>query len=355
MSKYGYDLIANFDNLYDAHLNLRKGKTSKREMINYELGLTKNLYGTFLKLKNKTYKPKGYYSFIIKEPKEREVFAAYYQDRVVIRALCDHIIKPLISKRLIYDNAACQIDKGSHFSLKRLTHHLTKYYKKHGNEGYILKCDISKYFPSINQKVLKDKLSKIIDDKVVLALTFQFIDSFHTPGRPGFGIPLGNHTSQWFALYYLDSIDRFIKEKCQIKHYVRYMDDLIIIHHDKDFLRDLLQKITYIVEEELKLTLNHKTQITTMKNGVEFLGWRFYLTSTGKVIKKLKNATKSRIKRRIRKLDSDYEKGLITDEKVINVFASYRGHLIHGMADSMIKYLDQRKYEILNKKIIDTQ
>lgn len=101
---------------------------------------------------------------------------------------------------------------------------------------------------------------------------------------------MGNQTSQLFALYYLDPLNRLIKEQLRIKHYTRYMDDCILVHPDKKYLQECLRQMTLLVEDELKLSFNHKTQITPLATGVEYLGWHFYLTDTGKSYSQIMHA-----------------------------------------------------------------
>ena len=325
-----YEKICDFQNLYKAHINSRKGKRKKTEIVKFEVNLARNLVIMHEQLLNKTYKMNGYYHFTIYEPKERDVFAAYYPDRVLLHCICDEVLTPLLQKRVIYDNVACQIGKGTHFAMTRLTKFMCEHYKTHGAQGYFLKCDVTKYFASIDHEILKKKLDKVLVDKDIKKLVFDFIESYETAGRPGVGLPLGNQSSQWFAVYYLDQADRFIKEKLRVKHYIRYMDDLLLIHHDKQFLVDALKQIRMVVEGELKLELNGKTQIFPIRNGVEFLGWRFYITETGKVVKTLKAQSKLRYKRRLKGLQKEYATGKIELENVKNAIASYKGHLMHG-------------------------
>ena len=148
------------------------------------------------------------------------------------------------------------------------------FYKKHGAIGYFLKCDIRKFFDNIDHFVLKQKLSKAIEDDRVLTLLYQIIDSFEV--TPGKGLPLGNQTSQRFAIFYLDSFDRLIKEKLKIKYYSRYMDDCVLIHPDKDYLKYCLEQMKKCAEA-LKIDFNEKTEIFPLKNGVDYLGWHIYL------------------------------------------------------------------------------
>lgn len=141
---------------------------------------------------------------------------------------------------------------------------------------------------------------------------------------------MGNQSSQWFALYYLDKIDRIIKEKYKIKYYTRYMDDLILLHEDKEHLKACLGEIRAYAAEKLKLEFNEKTQLFPVSEGVDYLGWRFYLTDTGKVIRRLRTSNKRRFKRRLRAFQKRYRAGELELEAITRSLASYNGHLKHG-------------------------
>lgn len=146
-----------------------------------------------------------------------------------------------MERHLIYDNAACRKDKGTLFAMNRLNEFLYSHYRIHGRKGYFLKCDIRKFFDNIDHEVLKNSLTRIVDDDRTLRLLFNIIDSYETAS--GKGIPMGNQTSQWFALYYLDPLDRLVKEKLRIKYYTRYMDDMILISENKEVLKEALAEI----------------------------------------------------------------------------------------------------------------
>ncbi|MCL2010972.1 MAG: RNA-directed DNA polymerase [Synergistaceae bacterium] len=161
-----------------------------------------------------------------------------------------------------------------------------------------------------------------------MRLLEKIIDSFNSGA--GKGIPMGNQTSQLFALYYLDPLDRLVKERRRVKHYTRYMDDMVLLHPDRDFLRDCLSQMRELAEDVLKLELNEKTQVFPIRNGVDYLGWHFYLTETGKVIKKLRVSAKSRIKRRMKGLQKGYAEGKIGFDDVNRSMVSTHGHLTHG-------------------------
>jgi Reverse transcriptase (RNA-dependent DNA polymerase). len=200
-------------------------------------------------------------------------------------------------------------------------------YRKCSTNAYILKCDVRKYFASIDKEILKDILSAKIKDKDVFVLIKKIIDSYNVSSTKG--LPIGNQTSQWFALFYLDKIDRLIKEKLRIKYYTRYMDDMILLHESKDYLKYCLKEMKKLAEE-LKLGFNEKTQIFPVKNGVDYLGFRFYLTDTGKVIRRLRTSSKKRFKRRLKKFTKYYNEYKIGLLEITRSIASYKGHLKHG-------------------------
>ena len=172
-----------------------------------------------------------------------------------------------------------------------------------------------------------------IPDRNVLGLLFHIIRSYEgtidpVTGRKK-GLPLGNQTSQWFALYYLDPMDRLVKERMRIKHYIRYMDDGVLIHESKEYLNEALARMLDKAKD-LKLEFNEKTQITPISEGVDFLGFRFYLTDTGKVIRRLRTSNKRRWKRRLKKYKEEYRVGNKSLEGITRSVASYSGHLAHG-------------------------
>ena len=300
----------------------------KTEVVQFELDLSEELVSLQEELKKRTYQVGKYYKFTIYDPKKREIQALPFRDRIVQHVLCDHILEPLMERHLIYDNSVCRKGRGTHFTLDRLTGFFRDYYKKYGPEGYVLKCDIHEYFDSIDHRVLKTGLRRVVKDPDIYGLLERIIDSYEkTSGK---GLPMGNQTSQWFALYYMDGLDRVAKERCRMKYYTRYMDDCILLCRDKWYLKECLAAMKQYAEEELLLEFNQKTQLTTIKNGVDYLGFRFYLTDTGKVIRRLRTDSKRRWKRRLKKIKRQYREDEITLEEITRCIASYKGHLKHG-------------------------
>lgn len=264
------------------------------------------------------------------EPKKRTIHALRYRDRVVQHCLCDEVLEPLFEKRLIYDNAACRKGKGTLFAVNRLSLFLRKFYRIHGNNGYFLKCDVRKFFDSIGHDQLKAILRRIIQDRSIYALCEMIIDSYET--SLGKGLPLGNQSSQWFALLYLDGLDRLCKERLRLKYYTRYMDDIVIVHEDKNYLHECVHQMREFAQFERGLTFNEKTQIFPLKNGVEYLGFRFALSDSGAVVRRVKTSSKLRYKRRLWRYQTLYREGWIEMSDIRQSLAGFHGHLKHGDA-----------------------
>lgn len=342
-----YETIHEFENLFKAHMAARKGKADKEEVLRFEMELYGNLARLKWELEHGHYKIRPYQPFTIFDPKKRLIYAPSYRDRVVQHCLCDRIIEPVLEKRFIYDNAASRKGKGTHFALNRTVGFLREHHRKFGCEGYILKCDIAKYFDNIDHRILYELLKGTDEfDKKLLWLLREILGSYHT--QFGKGLPLGNQSSQWFALYYLDRMDRIVKERLRIKHYSRYMDDCVLIHPDKGYLKHCLAVMKRHVEEERKLSFNAKTQIVPISQGVDYLGFHLYLTETGKVIKRLRTSNKKRLRRKLKHYRRAYASGKIELSAITRSLASYRGHLSHGHTYKLRKNL--MNHFILHRK-----
>lgn len=209
-----WDTMIGFTGLYKAHRRARLGKRHKKEVIEFEMNLSENLWATHYDLKYGKYRVGGYHTFMIYDPKEREIQAIHYRDRIVQHTFCDNFLTPLLDRHLIYDNAACRKNKGSHFAIKRLRRFMTEHYKNYGKNGYFIQIDVKKYFASIDHTVLKEKLKRIVKRDDVLSLLYNIIDSYNKEEDKG--LPMGNQTSQCFALLYLSDVDRFIKERLRV-------------------------------------------------------------------------------------------------------------------------------------------
>jgi RNA-directed DNA polymerase len=277
-----YNQIYEFENLYSAYKKARKGKRGKKAVCEFEYDLEKNLFELQKDLKNETFRFSGYNEFIVTDPKERTISAAPFRDRVVHHAICN-FLEPIMDKTLVDQTYACRYNKGSHRAIAKAVNYVRKY-------KYVLKLDVKKYFFSIDHEILLEKLKKKISDKKLLQLIKLLLDT-HDTGEEyymGFkgdtlfeyarkkGLPIGNLTSQLFANFYLNEIDRLICEKLKIKSFVRYMDDIIIFSDSKVELTSALKAIVNNLES-IRLKLNeNKSMIINLKNGLSYLGFHIY-------------------------------------------------------------------------------
>lgn len=264
-----------------------------------------------------TYKPSSIYSFVIYEPKERFITANYFEDKIVQEVLTRHVLEPLIQPKLIYDNYATQKKKGSSLALKRLKKFIYQYHKElnWSSEGWVLSCDIKKYFYTIDQKIAIKLVNKLdMDDelkgmiaKQITAYGYKFNRYTDEPNR---GICIGFQTSQWIAVYYLNGLDHFIKEKLHICYYGRYMDDFYLIHESKEYLQYCWDEIRKYVENKLNLELNEKTHISPISQGVCFIGYRGLLNQRTHQVellvrRKSIRRERKRLRKQIRKINND--------------------------------------------------
>ena len=238
-----------------------------------------------------------YHYFTIFDPKERIICAASFKERVLHHAIIN-ICEPLFEKALICHTYACRKGKGRLKAIYQAQNNARK-------KQWFLKMDIRKYFNSINHSVLKQMLESRLKDRELLGLLFKIIDSYQR--QPGTGIPIGNLTSQHFANFYLNPLDRLITEKLGIGHYVRYMDDFTLWHEDKKTLNNAWLQIENFLYETLKLKLKPTPYLNRTAHGMEFLGFRVFPHTL-----KLNNRSKKRFINSLRELDSSLERNEIT-------------------------------------------
>lgn len=299
--------VFSLKNLKNAHHKCRLSKQHKRGTVMFELDLPCKLVKLTNELASFKYKMGGYTKFKVLDPKERNIEALSYADRVVLVCFCENSLKPRLERRLIYDNAASRENKGTQFAIDRLhkfMHDCFTGFKN--NKFYFLKCDISKYFANIDHAILLEKLKQIglSEDELWFC---ELVIKNGDYARMEKGLPLGNLTSQWFALLYLDEVDRFIKEKLRIKYYTRYMDDFVLIHENKWALRNAKYEISKLCAEKLKLLLSpNKTVIGRVGDGLDYLGFNHKLLENGKIQIKQRQQAKQRMKHKIKRMEQKY-------------------------------------------------
>ncbi len=316
------EAMADCGNVQKAYNKARRGKRYRKEVLIFTKDKEENLQAVQEDILSVAYKPSEYRYFKVYEPKERQIMALPFYDRVVQHAI-NNVLEPIFDKRFISQSYACRKGKGMHGASDTLQEWLYEWQKFHPDEPlYAIKADIHHYFQSISHDVLKAEIRKVIKDAAVLELLDIIID--HNGNMAdGVGIPVGNLTSQLFANIYLDALDQFIKHKLGAKYYIRYMDDFIILSPDKEQLRCWLAEIEEFLRDELRLELNPKTTILAAKNGIDFVGYKHRATH-----RKVRRDSIKRIKRTIKKCES----GKITTEQLRKSITSWTGHA--GHADS---------------------
>lgn len=343
----GWEKVISFGALYEGLEKARRNVMWKDSVSGYSLDGLENTLRLQQELRDGTYRISEYQRFMIHEPKEREIVATRIRDRQFQRSLCDNVLYDEMTHSFIHDNCACQRGKGVDFALDRMNAHLQRYYRKHGNSGWVLRCDIRHYFPETPHEVAKEAIRKRVKDPQCCLAAEEIVDSFG--GNKGIG--LGSQVSQLVELAVLDPIDHYIKERLRIKHYVRYMDDFILIHEDRTVLENAKKVITEKVNA-LGLEMNRKTQISPLKNGIRFLKWRFILTDSGRVIRRISRQSVVKERRKLKKLAGKIRRGEIPEEYLWTSFQSWRANARRGNAGRQIyemeKLYNQLKEEIEN-------
>lgn len=329
-----FQKLISFENLYRSYKVSMHGKGKKESAIKFDLMALENLYLMKNQLVNHQYKISPYTEFIVSEPKKRVVKSGSFRDKVPQHCLCDYVLLPKMETIFIKDNYAGQIGKGTLFGLDRLSENISKFYIENGYDGYILKCDITKFFYSIDHEILRDIVHYYVEDKDIQYVCDLFIDS-----TDGVGLPLGNQVSQVFALMFLNGLDHFVTEELGCELYGRYMDDFYLIAKDKEYLQFCLNAIQEYLST-LKLTLNGKTEIVPLRKGIRFLGFHTYITEEGKIIRKLTGDNKRQIKKRLRKYVKLIAKGELSVEKFYEKYNSWKNHASHGNCIKLIHSMD---------------
>ena len=289
-----------------------RGKRGKADVQEFSLRLMDNIFSLHNGLINKTYRHGGYQAFNICDPKPRNIHKANVRDRLLHHAIYRKLY-PFFDKTFIADSYSCRIGKGTHKAINRFRSLAYKVNENNTRTCWVLKCDIRKFFASIDHKILMEILSQYIPDQDILQLLSEVINSFYSI-RPGTGLPLGNLTSQLFVNIYMNEFDQFVKHKLKARYYIRYADDFVIISNNRVRLEEFKTPIQDFLKSHLKLELHpEKVFIKTLTSGVDFLGWINFADH-----RVLRTATKRRMFKKI---------GQITTNETLN---SYLGLLKHG-------------------------
>lgn len=319
---HSYEDIISVENLLAAWQEFVRGKRGKRDVQEFQHHLMDNVLALHRNLAAGTYTHGPYEAFKINDPKPRDIHKATVRDRLVHHALYRRFY-PFFNHTFIADSYSCRNEKGTHKAMERFRTFAHKVSKNDTHTCWVLKCDIRKFFASIDQQILFDILARYISDERLQALIVEIVRGFHSTA-PGKGLPLGNLTSQLLVNIYMNEFDQFVKHTLKAKRYVRYADDFVFLSHDRRWIEALIPQIADFLETRLALSLHpHKVSISTFASGVDFLGWIHFPDH-----RVLRTSTKRRMIKRVHCLESDSP-----------TVRSYRGMLSHGNARKLMDYL----------------
>jgi RNA-directed DNA polymerase len=308
-----YEYIISVENLLESWREFVRGKRKRKDVEEFGRYLMENILSLHRDLVSGTYIHSAYEHFKIADPKPRDIHKALVRDRLLHHAL-HRVLYPFFDKTFIADSYSCREEKGTHKALNRFRRFSNILSIGNRRTVWVLKCDIKKFFASVDHQALLDILQKYIEDKKLLGLLRNIISSFDS-GTSGKGLPLGNLTSQLLVNIYMNEFDQFVKHRIKIRHYIRYADDFVFLSTDKSELFEILPKVQEFLQTKLKLTLHPKKVSTaTIASGVDFLGWVHFPNH-----RVLRTTTKRRMFRRIK----------VTNTKEETI-ASYLGLLSHG-------------------------
>ncbi|MBF0151765.1 MAG: group II intron reverse transcriptase domain-containing protein [Magnetococcales bacterium] len=313
-----FDAIVSFPNLWQAAHKAWRGKKDKTRIANFYFNLERELLCLQHELISGQYQPRPYHVFTVTDPKRREIAAADFRDRVVHHAIVN-VLDPIFEKQLIFGTYACRVGKGTHAAVQRAQSFSRR-------NPFFLKCDIRKYFQSVDHAILKALLARIIKDRILLNLLDLVIDHPVLGHIPGKGIPIGNLTSQHFANLYLGELDHFVKETLRVEGYLRYMDDFLFFGQTKSTLHGIHLDIIQFLHERLSLMLKDRvTLLAPVSDGIPFLGFRIFPSNI-----RLPQKGLARFRRKLYAKELDFHQGKINETLLSRSVGSMIGHMAHA-------------------------
>ena len=312
-----WDELCNLDNLELAYKKARKGKASKRYIIEFEKDFYTNLSILRFELMFNFYQPKPLKTFVIKDPKTRIISKSDFRDRIVHHAICN-LIEPTFDKSFIFDSYANRKGKGTLKAIQRFEQFKRKVSKNNSKSCLVLKADIKHYFENINRGILLMQIKNKIQNPNLLRL-IQLILNNHQHKK---GMPLGNLTSQFFANIYLDKLDQYVKHKLKVRYYIRYVDDFIIFDNSKQKLESLMININHFLIKYLEIELHSaKSKVIPINNGIQFLGYRIFPNH-----KLLKKPNLRKFYCRLFEQINLYKNNLLNFDKIYNSYLGWQGY-----------------------------
>jgi RNA-directed DNA polymerase len=262
-----FNKVISLENLFSAWTEFKQEKSNKNDVADFEVNLEDHIFKLHEELRNETYKHGGYLSFFIHDPKRRHIHKAPVRDRLLHHAI-HRVIEPMWNKVFIFDSWSSRRNKGTHAAVKRLHKLGLRLSRNNTQVLWVLKLDIRKFFDSVDHKILLELLMQKTQDQKLYKLLEEIIDSY-TPG-----LPLGNLTSQLFANVYMNPLDQFVKHELKIIGYIRYADDFLLLHPNREFLEGCLVRINNFLKETLHLKIHpDKIVLKRYSGGIDYLGY----------------------------------------------------------------------------------
>lgn len=353
-----YENMISYNNILSVYKKIKNSTKNKKEVYNYELNLNQNLLDTLFSLSKSTYVFSKYNIFLVREPKYRLIMSESFPDKVVNHLFSKYVLSYALQSTLINSNVATRKDKGSKEAYRLFIKYTNKLIYEN-KKIYVLKLDISKYFYNINHNILMNMVSEKIKDERVLDMLKVILDTTDNDYvnktilsvvnreiykvnklnistsekeklinelksiplyRKGYGLPIGNMSSQILAVFFLNKVDHFIKEKLNCKYYIRYMDDLVILGNDKEELKNIFESVSKYIES-FDLNVNKKSGIYSLSNSVNFLGYNFKVFNN-KLIIRYRSDTIKRVNKRLKNLK------VYDNEMYLKSVTSYKGYFL---------------------------
>ncbi len=378
--------------LLKAYLSCRKNKRNTINSLKFEMNFESSILKLFEELKNRTYRPGKSICFVVTYPKIREVFAADFRDRIIHHLLVSHL-EPHFEKRFIYSSFACRKNKGlltAITCLKKAIRSVTGNYSKKAFYGQF---DVRSFFTSIDKNILKEIIISEIenhfpkhrkDDLIWLTeiiLNHNPTDNFFFKGDRSLlkqipphktlfkagkdkGLPIGNLTSQFFANVYLNELDQYVKRELKIKHYIRYVDDFVVISNDMNKIKQWRKKINTFLQKNLQLILHpNKDKYNSVYSGIDFIGYIVkpkYTLARKRVVQNLK--TKLHYFNQGKLLVSQNQKQMVLPlstpptkqelRKMLAMVNSYYGHFKHANCFNLRRDLYENHFGTLKEYLV---
>lgn len=329
-----YEQAFEFEELYRTMLKCKKGVSWKGSTQGFLLNANSNISRMERELKEDTYQFGNMTRFKVWSPKERDIVACNFKDRIVQRSFCDNIVYPKMTKDLIYANVACQKYKGTDCGRDLLKKYLYRAYKKWNTDFYCLQIDIKGYYPHMNHEYI-NSLFKTKLTKREYVLYLKIMNHFY-PNQIGYNP--GSQLVQIAGICGLNKLDHYCKEKKHCKYYIRYMDDIVILHNDKQFLKGLLIDIKCELAKIGFEVNKKKTKIYPQSRNVEFLGFKWRINDSGKILIRVKSNSFKRAKKHWRNMKeaTKHKKVNVISKDITTSIDSYKHYILRANCNNKI-------------------